>query len=75
MDFEIWCSQRRKLSARTYTRAKRPCILRSEKAVAVQNFLKTSCPVIAADTIVVLDNEIIGKPKDREDAIGILTTA
>lgn len=42
------------------------------KAVAVQNFLKTSYPIIAADTIVVLDNEIIGKPKDREDAIGIL---
>ncbi len=28
--------------------------------------------IIAADTIVVLDNEIIGKPKDREDAIAIL---
>src|SRR5215217_8493745 len=44
-----------------------------EKAVAVQNFLKTPCPIIAADTIVVLDGEIIGKPKDREDAIGILS--
>jgi septum formation protein len=43
-----------------------------EKAVTVQNFLKTSCPIIAADTIVVLDNEIIGKPKDRTDAISIL---
>ena len=42
------------------------------KAAAVQNFFKTPCPVIAADTIVVIDNEIIGKPKDREDAIGIL---
>src|SRR5687767_4359094 len=29
--------------------------------------------VIAADTIVVLDNQIIGKPKDREDAIAILS--
>lgn len=29
--------------------------------------------VIAADTIVVLNNEIIGKPKDRDDAIQILT--
>ena len=28
--------------------------------------------IIAADTIVVLNNEIIGKPKDREDAIAIL---
>jgi septum formation protein len=29
--------------------------------------------IIAADTIVVLNNEIIGKPKDREDAIHILS--
>jgi len=29
-------------------------------------------PILAADTIVVLHNEIIGKPKDREDAINIL---
>lgn len=28
--------------------------------------------VISADTIVVLDNEVIGKPKDEEDAIRIL---
>ena len=28
--------------------------------------------VISADTIVVLDNEIIGKPKDKEDAKRIL---
>lgn len=42
------------------------------KALAVQNFLKPPCPVIAADTIVVLGNDIIGKPKDRDDAIAIL---
>jgi septum formation protein len=30
-------------------------------------------PVLAADTIVVLQKDIIGKPKDREDAIKILT--
>lgn len=29
--------------------------------------------IIAADTIVVLGNEVIGKPKDREDAISILS--
>lgn len=28
--------------------------------------------VVAADTIVVLGNEVIGKPKDRDDAISIL---
>ncbi len=29
--------------------------------------------ILAADTIVVLKKEIIGKPKDREDAVNILT--
>ncbi len=31
-------------------------------------------PVLAADTIVVLDEKVIGKPRDREDAIAILTS-
>ncbi len=46
------------------------------KAIAVQNLLneknENGKTIIAADTIVVLQNEIIGKPKDREDAIAIL---
>jgi len=33
---------------------------------------ENSIPILAADTIVVLHNEIIGKPTDREDAINIL---
>ena len=37
--------------------------------IAKNNF---SIPVLAADTIVVCDDEIIGKPTDREDAIHIL---
>ena len=35
--------------------------------------MQTSKTIIAADTIVVLNNEIIGKPKDREHAIAILS--
>lgn len=41
-----------------------------QKAMAVRS--KTDKTIIAADTIVVLGKEIIGKPKDRSDAIGIL---
>lgn len=43
------------------------------KALAVQQVNKTDLTILAADTIVVLNNEIIGKPKNRADAINILT--
>ena len=43
------------------------------KALAVQQINNTKLTILAADTIVVLNNEIIGKPKNREDAINILT--
>ena len=48
------------------------------KALAVQAFSNENAPaeskriIIAADTIVVLGSEIIGKPSDRQDAIKIL---
>ena len=43
-----------------------------EKAKAVAQ-IKSNQIIIAADTIVVLNNEIIGKPKDREEGIAILS--
>lgn len=43
------------------------------KALAVQEISGKNIPILAADTIVVLNKEIIGKPKDREDAIAILS--
>ena len=50
-----------------------PVFIANNKAIAV--FQKnTDRTVIAADTIVVLENKIIGKPKDRADAIEILTS-
>lgn len=46
------------------------------KALAIQHLLDekkdAGKTIIAADTIVVLNEEVIGKPKDREDAIAIL---
>lgn len=49
------------------------------KAIAVKDFIKEAFHgrlsqkiILAADTIVVLDNQIIGKPQDRDDAISIL---
>ncbi|HEX6432344.1 MAG TPA: Maf family protein [Niastella sp.] len=53
-----------------------PVYIAREKAIAVlqQNeFLHHNTNVIiAADTVVVLGNTIIGKPKDRDDALDIL---
>lgn len=43
----------------------------SEKAKAVQAKSENKI-IIAADTIVVLNNEVIGKPVDRNDAVKIL---
>ena len=45
--------------------------LAKEKALNVTT--QVQGVVLAADTIVVLDKEIIGKPRDEEDAIAILT--
>jgi len=55
-----------------------PVHIAQKKAIAVQEKIKLEFPIhqgkwiIAADTIVVLENEIIGKPMDRVDAITIL---
>lgn len=43
------------------------------KALAIQQSNNLTIPILAADTIVVLQNQIIGKPKHREDAINILS--
>jgi septum formation protein len=44
------------------------------KALAIKPTVKESIPILAADTIVVLEGRIIGKPKDREDALSILSS-
>lgn len=43
-----------------------------EKARAAQAKLDDGLPVMGADTDVVLDHRILGKPRDRDDALAIL---
>ena len=43
------------------------------KALAVQDIVTPGSVILAADTIVVLNKQIIGKPKNREDALSILS--
>jgi septum formation protein len=49
-----------------------PVHIARNKALAVETFLEPGRVIIAADTVVVLGEEIIGKPRDRDDAVGIL---
>jgi septum formation protein len=44
------------------------------KALTIKTNMHQSIPILAADTIVVLEGRIIGKPTDREDAIKILSS-
>src|ERR1035437_8769099 len=50
-----------------------PVYIARNKAQSVKKQLKKDFIVLAADTVVVLGQEIIGKPGDRNEAIGILS--
>jgi septum formation protein len=57
-----------------------PVHIAHEKALGVKKYVQEAFhathahqPILAADTVVVLNNTIIGKPKDSDDAIAILT--
>ena len=50
-----------------------PVHIARNKALAVQPLVEAERIVLAADTVVVLDQRIIGKPVNREDAIEILS--
>lgn len=51
-----------------------PVHIARNKALAVQSSVEPGKVILAADTVVVLDQEIIGKPTGREDAIRILSS-
>jgi septum formation protein len=44
-----------------------------QKALAVKENVPVNSVILAADTIVVLNDQIIGKPADQQEAIAILT--
>lgn len=53
--------------------AETPVYIARNKALAIQKKTGEQKLVLAADTVVVLGSEIIGKPTDRQDAIRILS--
>jgi septum formation protein len=50
-----------------------PVFLASQKAAIVRKKLTPGKNILAADTIVVLDQQMLGKPQDRADAIRMLS--
>lgn len=50
-----------------------PVHIARNKALIIQKKTASVTPILAADTVVILNNEIIGKPRDRADAVSILS--
>lgn len=50
-----------------------PIHIARQKALAVKSMVDERAIIVAADTVVVLDGEVIGKPVDAEDAERILS--
>ncbi len=72
IDFEIIAEETDESYPADLPVEKIPVHIALQKALAIQ--LKHPVrKILAADTIVVLEHEIIGKPKDRQDAISILS--
>lgn len=72
IDFEIVVSETDESFPSDMPIAEVPMHIALQKAKAVANLVDANSIIIAADTIVVVDDEIIGKPKDENDAIAIL---
>ena len=51
-----------------------PIFISQIKAAAYRSMMADNDLVITADTIVYADSEVLGKPKDREDAVRMLKT-
>ena len=79
LSFEVIVSEEDETYPKEMAVEEVPVHIAKHKALAVQEKIEKELTahqgkwIIAADTIVVLENEIIGKPVDREDAIKILT--
>jgi len=73
LDFEVLVHPTDESYPKGLTPQEIAVFIATEKANAVAAVVQPGDVVIAADTIVVLENEIIGKPKNREDGIAILT--
>lgn len=73
IDFEIRTKEVEEVYPSTLKKEEVALFLSELKARAFEKNLAPGELIITSDTIVCLGDEIIGKPKDREDAINMLT--
>ena len=71
IDFEVMVANTDEAFPESFSPTEAAIHIAKEKAQAIKERV-TGKTIIAADTMVVLGNEIIGKPKHREEAVAIL---
>jgi septum formation protein len=75
VDFEIMVANTNETYPEVLPINEVPIFIARDKAIAIANQLfNNTKPILAADTIVVINNQILGKPQNREEAIQFLTT-
>lgn len=72
IDFEVIVSDSDESFPASLSFAEAAIHIAENKALAVAEKHATDLPILAADTIVVCDNMMLGKPLDRDDAIRML---
>jgi septum formation protein len=72
VDFEILVSDAEETYPEHLSFSEVAIHIAKNKALKVRYEFNPTLPILAADTIVVCENEIIGKPKDKADAMRII---
>jgi septum formation protein len=73
VDFEVQVSNTNEDFPPELPLSEVPIFIAKAKAVAIKNLnINSDKPIVAADTIVIIDNEVLGKPTNRENAFDIL---
>ena len=72
LTFEIWSKEVDETFPNHLQREEIPLYLASKKAEAFRSELMPDDILITADTIVWIDDQVLNKPSDREEAIGMI---
>jgi septum formation protein len=73
VNFEIIVKETEETFPPTLPIAEIPVFIARQKALAVKAEVGDDRIILAADTVVVLNDQVIGKPRDRKDALQILS--